>query len=120
MSIMRNLLALLISLGLVLSPVGVAVGAVSHGVEMAGMAANFDAAADASGAELAPVDMADCHKSMASGDCTCCDAKSKCPDQASCMMKCCKVLTTFRPAAQPTVHSDMHYRLTATAKPPPW
>lgn len=120
MDILRRLLAVLISVGLVISPVGAATNAMSHGSDMTAVAATMDPGADAADSEFAATDMADCQKSMAACDRSGCNAKSKCPDQTTCMTKCCKVLSTVGPAAVLIILPEMQYRLSEPAKPPAW
>ena len=106
----RKILAVVIALALAFSPVAVAAGSVHS--DNASTVSMTSAAAVAMGSMSMGADaaMADCEKSMASGDCTCCDAKSKCTDQATCTMKCSKVLTRLSAAARLSVHSDTQYR----------
>ena len=66
-------------------------------------------------------DMADCHKAMkSSGDCPCCDSKAKCPPDAACMTKCCKVLGAALVTARLTVPRMVHARPAEPEKPPEW
>ena len=116
---MRRLLAFLIALGLVMSPVGAAVGAMSHGFDMTAVAAPMDPGTDTSDAEMEAMEAMEA-MDMAACDCTGCDPKSKCPDQATCMAKCCKVLSAIESAAMFIVLPEMHYRLPEPAKPPAW
>ena len=76
------------------------------------------AAADAAGNTA---DMADCHKAMkTSGDCPCCDTKAKCPSDAACMTKCCKVIGAALSPARFTLHPMVHGRPAEPDKPPEW
>ena len=69
----------------------------------------------------AAADMADCHKAMkTSGDCPCCDTKAKCPADAACMTKCCKVLGTFTGMTRLARHTKVHDRPGEPEMPPEW
>ena len=75
-------------------------------------------AADAA-ADMA--DMADCHKTMKSAsDCPCCDTKAKCPSDAACMTKCCKVIGAALSPARYILHPMVHGRPGEPEKPPEW
>ena len=75
------------------------------------------AAADA--ANMA--DMSDCHKMMkTSGDCPCCDTKAKCPSDAACMTKCCKVIGAALSPARLILHPLAHIRPGEPEQPPEW
>jgi hypothetical protein len=72
-------------------------------------------------------DMTDCMKAMSGsaneapkGACKCCDTKSKCPDTAGCMSKCCKVLGALKPASKVIGLTIVQYHQTERAKPPNW
>ena len=66
-------------------------------------------------------DMADCHKAMkTSVDCPCCDTKAKCPSDAACMTKCCKVIGEALRPARLTMHPLAHGRPGEPEKPPEW
>lgn len=88
------------------------------------MRANLEEASSVAAADDA---MSDCMKAMqANGadtskiDCKCCDTKQKCPDAASCMTKCCKVLGMVKPAGKTVAIMAIQYRHAETAKPPDW
>ena len=54
------------------------------------------------------------------GDCKCCDTKSKCPDTANCMTKCCKVIGALKPAGKIVALTLVAYLQAEPAKPPNW
>ena len=110
----RTGLAILIAFSLAFGPGAWAlVPAVAPESGMATMSADAEAG----------LDMADCHKAMggrATGDCKCCDTKSKCPDQATCLMKCCKVIGTLEPPAMMAPLVTASYHPAEPEKPPNW
>ncbi len=120
LDILRRLLAVLIAVGLMIAPVAAANNAMSHGSGMTAVAATMDPGTDPSDSVFAATEMADCDGSKVTCDCNGCNAKSKCPDQATCMTKCCKVLSTAGPAAVLIILPQMRYRLPEPSKPPAW
>lgn len=128
LTILRTILALLITLSLAVAPLGSAwAAAQSHGSLSTAhqqRAVPMDHAA-MSGESSA--DMSDCMKAMNAGagtpeksDCTCCDTKHKCPDTANCMTKCCKVIGAIKPVSKFIALSRIAYRQAEPAKPPEW
>ena len=125
--ICRIMLVCWIALSVALAPIASALASMHVGQGASGhkagghaqSASQPTAVADAT-ADMA--DMADCHKAMkTSGDCPCCDTKAKCPSDAACMAKCCKIVgaalsDTTRLALHPTVHG----RPGEPEKPPEW
>ena len=93
-----------------------------HAVSVSvGHAESISPATGASDAASDMADMADCHKAMkTSGDCPCCDSKAKCPPDAACMTKCCKVLGAALVTARLTVPPMVHARPAEPEKPPKW
>jgi len=72
-------------------------------------------------------DMSDCMRAMqgapsdsSKSGCKCCDTKSSCPDQATCMAKCCKVIGAWKPAGNVMTLTSMVYHQAEPAKPPEW
>ena len=120
MNIVRTILSVLITISLTLAP-GAAAFAATH--ERA--APTTTAAADTNMA-MAGMDMSDCMKAMGGSsssdksDCKCCDTKSKCPDTANCMTKCCKVIGALKPAGKMIAVLTVAYRQAEPAKPPNW
>ena len=123
MNIFRTIFAVLIALSLTLAP-GVSAIAVAVADEIAA-SSTISASADTDMA-MADMDMSDCMKAMGvsgaadKSDCKCCDAKSKCPDTANCMTKCCKAIGALKPAGKILAVSIVAYRQTEPAKPPSW
>ena len=122
MNIVRTILAGLITVSLMLAP-GLSARVAKHDNAAITMHASADAGTDAT------VGMSDCMKAMAGdaaagdatkGDCKCCDTKSKCPDQANCMTKCCKVLGMVKPAGKRIALTTVQYRHAEPTKPPDW
>ncbi len=122
MNIVRTILAVLIAVSLALAP-GLSAVAAAHENAATTVPASADAGANAS------TELSDCMKAMAGdaatgdatkGGCTCCDTKSKCPDQATCMSKCCKVLAVVKPAGKRIALTTIQYRHAEPAKPPEW
>jgi hypothetical protein len=114
LSIIRTVLAVLIaiSLALALGP-GASAFAVAHESDMAAMVPNAEAG----------MDMPDCHKAMGgttSTGCKCCDTKSKCPDQATCLLKCFKVIGAITSPAKTARLVRVRYRPSEPEKPPNW
>lgn len=120
LSFIRTILALLIAVSLAVSPMTSA------------MAAMHDSTAQSKTVEpAADVAISDCMKAMghaqdtgaadpAKSDCDCCQIKSKCPEMASCMTKCCKVIGFVRSAARIATVAFLIYQLPAPDKPPEW
>ena len=126
MNIVRTILAVLITISLTLAPGVSAVAAVHENAAPTTMSASAD-----TGMAMADTDTSDCMKAMqgkgdgvigdsANGDCKCCDTKSKCPDTASCMTKCCKAIGALKPAGKMIAVSTVAYRHAEPAKPPNW
>lgn len=113
MSLVRIMLAILITISLAIGPAGSAFAA-SHasGAKAMGVSAG------------AGPDMADCHKShqptRESGrkPCSCCDTKSACAGTSACMSACCKVLGALVPVVRFGSPVSAYYTLTEPAKPP--
>lgn len=75
----------------------------------------------------AGMDMSDCMKAMHDGSgtsekthCKCCDTQNKCPDNANCMTKCCKVVGAVKPQGKIIAVATIAYRQAEPAKPPEW
>lgn len=120
LAFMRTILALLIAVSLTVSPVTSAMAAMHDGTAQS---KTVETAANAA--------MSDCMKAMGQGqdtgaadpaksDCDCCQTKSKCPEMASCMTKCCKVIGYVRPATRIATVAFLIYQLPAPDKPPDW
>ena len=117
MRLTRIIFTFLIAISLALAPVAFA-HAVVHDSSMPAVSADTE-----TGMDMPGMDMADCHKARGStpnNECTCCDTTSKCPDQATCMMKCCKALGAVRSAARIVSLVLFHYRPADPEKPPNW
>ena len=122
MNIVRTMLAGLIAVSLALAP-GLSAVAAVHANAATTVHASAGIATDAT------MDMSDCMKAMAGeaaagdatkGGCQCCETKSKCPDQATCMSQCCKVLAMVMPAGKRIALTTIQYRHAEPAKPPEW
>jgi hypothetical protein len=108
LSIIRTVLAVLIAISLALGP-GASAFAVAHESDMAAMVPNAE--------------MPDCHKAMGGTTgtgCKCCDTKSKCPDQATCLLKCFKVIGAITSPAKTARLVRVRYRPSEPEKPPNW
>jgi hypothetical protein len=69
------------------------------------------------------MDGIDCHDAMegsAGSDCKCCDTKSMCPDQATCMTKCGKLLDVVRLPVKLASLASVCHLPSAREKPPNW
>ena len=86
--------------------------AMHHDIEAASMAGEPDSA------------MADCDRAApasSNSGCHCCDKSSKCPDQASCLTKCCaKVLGTLETLPKVGQPRLAHVRPADPLRPPDW
>jgi hypothetical protein len=110
--IIRTFLAVLITLSLAFGP-GAAVLAAARESVVTAMSADAKAG----------MDMPDCHKAMggaASKDCKCCDKKSKCPDQATCLLKCFKVIGALTSPTRTAPLVTGRYSPAEPEKPPDW
>jgi hypothetical protein len=114
----HHVLAVLISLALVLTPLSSPVATAAALESAHGMAsANTE---DAAGA------MSDCEKMMApakSKPCACCDrpAKAPCPDAIACLLKCgMHVLAVLVPSRESDVPVPEHHWPVKPEKPPDW
>ena len=120
---LSTILAILISISLTFAPGASAFAATHERVAPTmGVSADSDTA-------MAGMDMSDCMKAMSGGgtansssksDCKCCDTKSKCPDQATCVTKCCKVIGALKSAGTMIAIATIQYRRAEPAKPPNW
>jgi hypothetical protein len=120
LSVVRTILAILITISLTLAPGASAFAATDGRVAMP-----MDHAAMPS-VDM-PDDMSDCMKAMQSGasdssksHCKCCDTQNKCPDSATCMTKCCKVIGALKPTGKIITLTPIAYRQAEPAKPPEW
>lgn len=121
---------MLIALSLAISPMASAWAAApgntkTYGQGMGGV--KHIGADHAAMSDTLDTEMSDCMKAMqgdgadtSKSDCKCCDTKSKCPDTANCMTKCCKVIGAFKPAGKLMMLTAMVYRQAEPAKPPEW
>ena len=116
MNIIRTIMAALVTISLTLGP-GVWAFASQHQNDPHAAMMSSDAT----------MDMTDCMKAMGGdpghvdkSDCRCCDVKSKCPNRADCMSKCCKVIGALKPAGKIVLLTQIAYRQTEPAKPPNW
>jgi len=131
LKIVRTILAVLIAISLTLAPGMSAYAAMpdradaqasAHGSAHHGMMHEATSADRMSG-----MDMSNCMKAMqdvpsdsSKSGCKCCDTKSSCPDQASCMAKCCKIIGALKPAGNVMTLTTMVYHQAEPAKPPEW
>ena len=130
MRMLRTMLAVILALSVAFGPVGVtlafAIDAGSHTTHGAlAMHHERDAASEtASMAGASDSGMADCDHVVPSSPksgCHCCGKSSKCPDQASCLMKCCaKVLGTLKLLGRVTILRLVHVRPGDLLEPPGW
>ena len=112
MLIIRPVLAFLITISLAFGP-----GAAAFAAARESVAAAMNAYAEIG------MEMPDCHKAMAgaiSKDCKCCDTKSKCPDQATCLLKCFKVIGALTSPAKTAPLVTVRYSPAEPEKPPDW
>ena len=118
MRLFRTMLSMLIALALAMMPV-VSAQAAAHASSM--LAATADVRLETGMASAG--DMADCHETIGhdtTGDHSCCNSKSTCPDQAACMAKCCKVVGVVWPAIHIAELVRFSYRPAVLEKPPSW
>ena len=110
LGIIRTILAISIAVGLAFAP-AVSAFAAPQGIGMQNMAADAGASMDGM----------DCEKAMsgsANGKCECCDTKSMCPDQATCMTKCGNLLGVVRLPVKIALLVSARYLRVAPEKPP--
>ena len=120
---LRTILAMILALSVAFGPVGVTLafatggGAQTAHLDMLG-ADNASVLADAGSS------MVDCDQvaqPASSSECHCCDKSSKCPDQASCLTKCCaKVLGSLKTLTKTGVPRLVHFRPADPLRPPDW
>lgn len=120
MTILRSLLATLIALAIVLSPIGSAMVDFSA-VSSKAMTAASQSPDNAAGHDRQAMDMADCDPAMHGSrkDCPCCDTKGVCPPEL-CPLKIFKV---FDFKVEPVLWRDVAsaiLRSAATDTPPEW
>jgi hypothetical protein len=112
LGIIRTVLAISISITLALAPVPSSFAT----PQVTGMVGKMGADAAIGMEDL------DCHKAMdgANSDCKCCDTKSMCPDPATCMTKCGKLLDAAKLLAKVALSNFAGYLRIAPEKPPNW
>ena len=124
MRMLRTMIGVILALSVAFGPVGVTL-AFAHGGGAHGMHHETQVVSDASSmAGDGEAGMADCDHAVPSSfksGCHCCDKTSKCPDQASCLMKCCaKVLGTLKLLGRVTILRLVHVRPGDPLEPPEW
>ena len=121
LALRRIMLVCWIALSVAVAPIASASASMNNGKVASGHELSTPAHMAAADAAMDMADMADCHKAMkTSGDCPCCDSKAKCPPDAACMAKCCKVLGAFTVATRLVRHATAHDRPAEPEKPPEW
>ena len=121
MALRRIILVCWIALSVAVAPIASAWASMNSGKVASGHELNAPDHTAASDAAMDTADMADCHKAVkTSGDCPCCDTKAKCPADAACKTKCCKVLGTFTGMTRLARHTKVHDRPGEPEKPPEW
>ena len=121
MSLRCIMLVYWIALSVAVAPFASAWASMHLGQGVAGHEESVSPPTAASDAAADMPDMADCHKAMkTSGDCPCCDTKAKCPSDAACMTKCCKVIGAALSPARLSLHPMVHGRPGEPEKPPEW
>ena len=121
MPLRRIMLVCWIALSVAVAPIASAWASMHVGQGAGGHEERVSQPTAAADAAMGMADMADCHKAMkTSGDCPCCDTKAKCPSDAACMTKCCKVIGAAWSTARIVLHPMVHGRPGVPEKPPEW
>ena len=121
LALRRIMLVCWIALSVAVAPIASARASMHAGQSNSGHEEGVSQPTPAAGTTMDMADMADCHKAMkSSSDCPCCDAKAKCPADAPCMVKCCKVLGTFIGMTRLVRLAIEHDRPGEPEQPPEW